>query len=266
MNTSSHHEVEEVPHASGRIDLCRFEMQRRPRRSDSEWVDQSTCFPHRSGSFAMLQPRLTLLYHLGYQSQENIRTARDQSNQWDLIPLHPVSAQPSDASRHLLTLMAAPVVTIHPSPVTERQVSRGAVWSVGGLAPLGHPVDDGRGHMIRSGTHAQVYTTPVSRGKSTLQGDSELYQGRIARALNIDRVRKILDFSGRSTSPQASRDANGRLTKMEAETKWNGVGWVSAKETEGDISGQSQGLVADGYNRRSITEAYKLSYLTSPSF
>jgi hypothetical protein len=127
---------------------------------------------------------------------------------------------------------------------------------------MGHPVDDGHGHMIRSGTHAQVFTTPISRAMSTPQTDSEIHQGRIASALNVDRVRKILDFDGVSASPQTPQGLHGRLTEVEPKTKWNGVEWVSAKENEGIVAEEIQGLLIDGIDRRSITETYKLSGFT----
>jgi meiosis-specific APC/C activator protein AMA1 len=87
----------------------------------------------------------------------------------------------------------------------ERQVSRGTVWTVGGLAPVGNPVDDGRGHMIRSGTHAQVFTTSFSGARPNQQEDLEKYHGRVASALDIDRARRVLDFDGRATLPRAMK-------------------------------------------------------------
>ena len=90
-----------------------------------------------------------------------------------------------------------------------RQVSQGAVWAVGGLAPVPGTTDDGHGHLVRSGTTARVFSTSFSISKPNVEEDLEKYQGRVASALDIDRVRKVLDFDGHATFP---RCVDKRLT------------------------------------------------------
>ena len=117
------------------------------------------------------------------------------------------------------------------SQVNQRQASRGSVWTVGGMAPSGHPVDDGHGHLIRSGTNAHFHTTPFSRSKPNPQEETDRYHGRIASALDIDRVRRILDFDTRATLPRA-RPQIGRHQRKSVKTIWDGAEWVNNDKQE----------------------------------
>lgn len=76
-----------------------------------------------------------------------------------------------------------------------RQVSQGTIWTVGGTAPNTSTIDDGRGHLLQSGTNARVFTTSFLEAKTSTQDDSDKYHDRVALALKIDRVRKMLSFS-----------------------------------------------------------------------
>lgn len=94
------------------------------------------------------------------------------------------------------------------------------------MAPSGNPVDDGHGHFIRSGTNAHFHTTPFSRSKTGPQEEVDRYHGRIASALDIDRVRRILDFDTRATLPRA-RPQTGRHQRKSVKTIWDGAEWVN---------------------------------------
>lgn len=132
------------------------------------------------------------------------------------------------------------------SQVNQRQVSRGTIWTVGGLAPSGNPVDDGHGHFVRSGTNAQFYTTPFSRSKTGPQDDTDRYHGRIASALDIDRVRRVLDFDTHATLPSA-RPQKGRHQRKSVKTIWDGVEWVNDdKEGQGSALNKYSHELADG--------------------
>ncbi|OTB04810.1 hypothetical protein M426DRAFT_261447 [Hypoxylon sp. CI-4A] len=102
-----------------------------------------------------------------------------------------------------------------------RQVSNGAVWSVGGLAPGG--VDNGRGRRVSSGTNARLYTTSFSSTRPKPEEDQEKHEGRLALALKIDRVQRILDYNGYSTFPRCK--SKGRPALQETRTTWTGSEW-----------------------------------------
>lgn len=123
----------------------------------------------------------------------------------------------------------------------ERQVSGGAVWTVGGLAPAGNPIDDGHGHLLRSGTHARVFSTSFSTTKPDPADDLDKYQGRIASALDIDRVRKVLEFDQRATLPR-SMPLYRAQAQASIKTMWTGSGWANGKENCG-TNGQSYGII-----------------------
>ncbi|KAI2777582.1 WD40 repeat-like protein [Daldinia loculata] len=102
-----------------------------------------------------------------------------------------------------------------------RQVSNGAVWSVGGLAPGG--VDDGRGRRVSSGTNARLYATAFSDTRPKSEDEQEKHEGRLALALKIDRIQRILVFDGYSTFPRCKHKE--RLLLREAKTTWTGSEW-----------------------------------------
>lgn len=105
----------------------------------------------------------------------------------------------------------------------DRQVSNGAVWSVGGLAPGGGSVDDGRGRRVSSGSNARLYTTSFSNTRPKSEEDQEKHEGRLALALKIDRVQRILDFEGFSTFPRCR--PKGRPLLRDAKATWTGSEW-----------------------------------------
>jgi len=105
----------------------------------------------------------------------------------------------------------------------DRQVSHGAVWSIGGTAPSGVAVDGGRGRLVSSGTNARLYTTSFSNLKPKSEEDQEKHEGRLALALKIDRARRVLDYDGFSTFPQCKRKTRPSLKF--AKTIWTGTEW-----------------------------------------
>jgi hypothetical protein len=107
----------------------------------------------------------------------------------------------------------------------DRQVSHGAVWSVGGTAPSGVAVDGGRGRLVSPGTNARLYTTSFSNLKPKSEEDQEKHEDRLALALKIDRVRRILDFDGFSTFPRYRKKTRPSLPS--AKTTWTGTEWTN---------------------------------------
>ncbi|KAI1406783.1 WD40 repeat-like protein [Hypoxylon sp. FL1857] len=114
---------------------------------------------------------------------------------------------------------AGTVLGLH--SLEERQVSNGAVWTVGGLAPGG--VDDGHGRRVSSGTNARLYTTSFTNTRPKSEEDQDKHEGRLALALKIDRVQRILDFDGYSTFPRCKHKVRSSL--QEAKTIWTGSQW-----------------------------------------
>ncbi|KAI0803690.1 WD40-repeat-containing domain protein [Xylaria sp. FL0064] len=114
------------------------------------------------------------------------------------------------------------VLDLHP---LDRQVSHGAVWSVGGTAPNGVAVDGGRGRLVSSGTNARLYTTSFSNLRPKSEEDQERHEGRLAVALDIDRVQRVLDFDGFSTFPRYKK--KNRPSLHTAKTTWTGSEWAN---------------------------------------
>ncbi|KAI0545475.1 WD40-repeat-containing domain protein [Xylaria curta] len=107
----------------------------------------------------------------------------------------------------------------------DRQVSHGAVWSVGGTAPSGVAVDGGRGRLLSSGTNARLYTTSFSNLRPKSEEDQEKHEDRLALALNLDRAQRVLDFNGFSTFPRCKRKTRPPL--LPTRTTWTGTEWAN---------------------------------------
>jgi hypothetical protein len=78
-----------------------------------------------------------------------------------------------------------------------RQPSQGNVWIVGGLAPRTGTPETDRNHRrpSRGGTPARLFTMSVNTTRPSRRDDSHFYHGRVASALRIDRIRRVLDFT-----------------------------------------------------------------------
>ena len=92
---------------------------------------------------------------------------------------------------------------------------------MGGLAPGG--IDDGHGRRVSSGTNARLYATSFSNTRPKSEEDQEKHEGRLALALKIDRVQRILDFDGYSTFPSCKHKK--RPSIRESKTIWTGSEW-----------------------------------------
>lgn len=114
------------------------------------------------------------------------------------------------------------------SMLTISQVSTGTVWTVGGLAPPSVAIPDGRGRLISSGTNAPLYTTSFSSSKPKIEEDRERHEGRLARALDLDRCQRIYDFK-HPESPSEARSIRlkkRRNMNLDNQTTWKGTEWV----------------------------------------
>ncbi|KAF5252769.1 hypothetical protein FANTH_2294 [Fusarium anthophilum] len=110
----------------------------------------------------------------------------------------------------------------------DRQVSMGAMWSVGGLAPNAIATDDGQGHLVRRGTNARVFPTLFQESLVSTSVEKEKHEGRIASALNIDQVRKILEFARAQQIPRSLKQHG--LHADFGHTSWNGCQWENKEQ------------------------------------
>ena len=117
-----------------------------------------------------------------------------------------------------------------------KQISLGSVWTVGGLAPISIGVTNGRGGLTGSGTNAPLYTTSFSSAIPRAEEDREKHEGRLAKALDLDRTSRIHDFidpsisprgsSPKGTSPRGGYRGQKRTAAGEIKTEWKGSEWV----------------------------------------
>lgn len=110
----------------------------------------------------------------------------------------------------------------------ERQVSAGAVWTVGGIAPTGGlAVDTGRGLLLESGTNAPLYRAPFASGRPRSSEENERHEARLAHALDINRAQRVLAFDSFSTFPRCKKKAPGRQFIPKLTTTWTGTEWIN---------------------------------------
>jgi meiosis-specific APC/C activator protein AMA1 len=105
-------------------------------------------------------------------------------------------------------------------------VSLGSAWIVGGLAPLSIGVSNGRGGLIGSGTNAPLYTTSFSSAAPKAAEDRDRHEGRLAKALELDRIRRVFDFSDISVSPGRVFTGKRKYPDPDSKTGWSGTEWV----------------------------------------
>ncbi|KAL9581276.1 MAG: hypothetical protein Q9203_005964 [Teloschistes exilis] len=122
----------------------------------------------------------------------------------------------------------------HPPPQF-RQASVGTIWNIGGGAhqPTGpvQGISDGRGGLIGSGTNSPLYTAKFSE-KDAPEDDQELYENRLAAALDLDRTRKVLDLSRPEPRKAALLSTKRKRGTFVGRTQWRYGEWAR----EGDIS------------------------------
>ncbi|KAL8856163.1 MAG: hypothetical protein Q9178_007201 [Gyalolechia marmorata] len=121
------------------------------------------------------------------------------------------------------------------TPPHPRQASVGAVWNVGGGSslPTGpvEGISNGRGGWIGSGTNAPLYTAKfLETGHS--EDDLDTYEHRLAIALDIDRNRKVLDFSHPQKRERTVSGAKRKRVGDPPRTRWKYGEWIRP----GDIS------------------------------
>ena len=105
---------------------------------------------------------------------------------------------------------------------TYRAPSHGSAWAVGGLAPAGGAIDNGRGTLFQSGTSAPLFRSPFPKARGKTE-EEEKHRGRLAAALEIDLASRVLEtksFKNRM-APSLLRGHLGP-----PKTFWNGSVWI----------------------------------------
>lgn len=108
----------------------------------------------------------------------------------------------------------------------------------GVLAPGPQTVDDGRGRLLRTGTNARVFTSTLFETRSTFHEEWENYQDRVAKALKLDRVRRVLKFDLSPSVPRHLASPMAWCTLDGVSTVWNGYRWTNAGKARGREAGR----------------------------
>ncbi|RSL54439.1 hypothetical protein CEP54_009881 [Fusarium duplospermum] len=109
------------------------------------------------------------------------------------------------------------------------RVDESVVNRVGGLVPSAIAVDDGQGHLLQRGTNARIFPTPYQGSLINTSVEKEKHEGRVASALNLDRIRKVLDFC--QSRPIPRNPILGRTLDLEeGRTIWDGCKWSNKEQ------------------------------------
>ncbi|KAH8708647.1 WD40-repeat-containing domain protein [Phaeosphaeriaceae sp. PMI808] len=106
-----------------------------------------------------------------------------------------------------------------------RQISAGAVWTVGGSSAVSGTVigvPTGRGGMLGSGTNAPLYTSSFLN-RADPEAELEAYECRLALALDVDQSNRILQYSATACTPQS---ATCRSTAPYPKHTWRDGAWI----------------------------------------
>ena len=102
----------------------------------------------------------------------------------------------------------------------------------------------GRGGLLVSGTNAPLYTTSFSAARPNEKKQLEKHEDRLAEALELDRVSRVLEFREPLASPVKHVPPIG-LGNMEKEIKttWNGTEWVLGGPEQSKLTHASRFLL-----------------------
>lgn len=110
------------------------------------------------------------------------------------------------------------------------QVSFGSAWTVGGVAPSGTAINNGRGHLVQTGTNARMFRTNYSTAKLKVNEELEKHRDRLATALEFDQSARTLDFNINAKS--ITRQQMKKLSALTPrKTFWDGSQWKNEHPT-----------------------------------
>ncbi|EEH20868.1 hypothetical protein PABG_03099 [Paracoccidioides brasiliensis Pb03] len=113
----------------------------------------------------------------------------------------------------------------------QRQISAGAVWSVGGTfaatgsAPVG--VQDGHGGLLSTGSSAPMYVANFL-DKDTHAQHLKRHEARLAAALDIDQATKVLNFGDTASHTEHIHTTGDSLHAQYPSYVWKNSSWVRA--------------------------------------
>ncbi|PKS13085.1 hypothetical protein jhhlp_000426 [Lomentospora prolificans] len=125
----------------------------------------------------------------------------------------------------------------------ERQPSHGTIWTVGGNVGGITAVEDGHSRFIHSGTNAPLFPTSYASRRSKSEEDEERHQNLLSRALDVDRIRRVLEMDW--TGPPNEMDI--RMSGLKGfsennETRWTGIQWENNDSIKGMFSRYVPGI------------------------
>ena len=142
---------------------------------------------------------------------------------------------------------------------SNRQISHGTVWTVGGTAAVsssGNRSLSGREGLLGSGTNAPFYTSKFLEG-STPGETLEIYEKRLALAFDVDLAGRVLDIA--STSMSLTPHSLGARTSP-------GKGWDRIHhESQGRTIWKDNEWIREGYAPRMSNSISSLSLTNSVS-
>ncbi|KAF1977894.1 WD40 repeat-like protein [Bimuria novae-zelandiae CBS 107.79] len=112
-------------------------------------------------------------------------------------------------------------------PIAARQISAGAVWNVGGPAAASDTVlgvFNGSGGLLGTGTNAPLYTS-MFLSRSDPDAELEAYERRLALALDIDQVNRVLDHSASNNSSATTSSRVPPLSIGSTVPVWRDNAW-----------------------------------------
>lgn len=88
-------------------------------------------------------------------------------------------------------------------------------------------VEDGHGRMLASGTNAPLYTTSFSSRPKAQAEEKDRHENRLAEALELDRVGRVLEFRDSTILPSKASREYTKYKDHDSKTVWDGTEWVA---------------------------------------
>lgn len=106
----------------------------------------------------------------------------------------------------------------------KRQVSHGTVWTVGGSIPrMSFEESQREGRSITQETApVRNFAMTLAVSKQSTGENRQQYLDRVAKALDIDRLRKSFNFCINNLP-----NKDGRKPETTEKTEWNGYSWTN---------------------------------------
>jgi meiosis-specific APC/C activator protein AMA1 len=165
-------------------------------------------------------------------SRSDTRAVRSRGMLYQILPSYSLS-NTLTVGTVLAPLPPSRIRILNVNIPTERQVSYGSIWAVGGVAPSGNAVNSGRGHLIQTGTSARLFRTSFSTARPKRDEELEKHQARLATALELDQTQRVLEFDNKTRS--TNRQKRGRAFSFTPrKTFWDGAQWVNEGPSPGE--------------------------------